>query len=98
MRLSTRTFIGLGVLMLFVGRSRRAGAKPKPIPIGVKVEAEGGGKGKGMWAQAANDLTPKELKAIETLVVAEIRKQQGVKIVPLSYPEDYVAVVVVAAK
>lgn len=98
MRLSARTLSGLGVILLFVGPSRRAESQPKPIPIGVKVEAEGGGKGQGMWAQAANDLTPKELRALEMLVVAEIRKQEGVKIVPLSYPEDYVAVVVVAAK
>ncbi len=100
MRLSNKVAVltGLGVLLLFVGPSRRAGAQPKPIPVGVKVEAEGGGKGQGMWAQAANDLTPKELKALESLVVAEIRKQEGVKIVPANYPEDFIAVVVVAAK
>jgi hypothetical protein len=70
----------------------------KPILIGVKVEAEGGGKGQGMWAQAATDLTPQELKTLEGLVVGEIKKQEGVKIVPLDYPEDYIGIVVVAAK
>jgi len=48
--------------------------------------------------QAANDLTQRELKTLESLVVAEIRKQEGVKIVPANYPEDFIAVVVVAAK
>jgi len=51
-----------------------------------------------MWAQAANDLTPRELKTLESLVVAEIRSQERVKIVPANYPEDLIAVVVVAAK
>src|SRR5216684_6771601 len=70
----------------------------KPILIGVKVEAEGGGKGQGMWTQAATDLTPSELKALESLVVAEIKKQEGVKIAAIDYSEDYIGVVVVAAK
>ncbi len=70
----------------------------KPIPICVKIESEGGGEGQGMWAQAANDLTPRELKTLESLVLAEIKKQEGVKIVPADYPQDYISVLVVAAK
>jgi len=73
-------------------------AQSKPILIGVKVEAEGGGKGQGMWTQAATDLTPGELKTLESLLVAEIKKQNGIKIVPIDYSEDYVGIVVVAAK
>ena len=80
------------------GESHQAGLQSKPIPIGVKVEAEGGGKDQGMWTQSANDLTPGDLKTLESLVVAEIKKQEGVKIVPLDYPEDYIGIVVVAAK
>jgi hypothetical protein len=78
--------------------SHQAAGQSKPILIGVKVEAEGGGKGQGMWTQAANDLTPKELKTLESLVATEIKKQEGVKIVPLDYPEVYIGIVVVAAK
>jgi hypothetical protein len=78
--------------------SRQTGAQSKPILISVKVEAEGGGKGQGMWTQAATDLTPTELKSLESLVTAEIKKQEGVKIVPIDYPEDYIGIVVVAAK
>lgn len=70
----------------------------KPIPVGVTVEAEGEGKGRGMWSQGATDLTTREAKALESLVVTEIKRQDGVKIVPLDYSEDYVRVVVVAAK
>ncbi|HEY6291677.1 MAG TPA: hypothetical protein VI455_08985 [Terriglobia bacterium] len=51
-----------------------------------------------MWSQAANDLTPKELQTLEELVVAEIGKQEGVRIVPISYSGDFIGVVVVAAK
>jgi hypothetical protein len=47
----------------------------------VNVEAEGGGKGQGMWTQAAKDLTARELKALETLVTGEMKKQDGVRIV-----------------
>jgi hypothetical protein len=78
--------------------SHPSAAQSKPIFIGVKVEAEGGGKGQGMWTQAATDLTPQELKTLESLVVAEIKKQEGVKIVPLDYPNDHIGLVVVAAK
>jgi hypothetical protein len=73
-------------------------SQSKPILISVKVEAEGGGKGQGMWTQAATDLTVGELKTLESLVVTEIKKQEGVKIVPIDYPEDYIGIVVVAAK
>jgi len=37
-------------------------------------------------------------KVLESLVTEQIRKQQGVKIVPSDYPEDFIAVVVVGAK
>ena len=94
-RLQAALFI---VFSVFFPASTRAGAPVKSIPVGVKVEAEGGGKGQGMWAQAANDLTPGELKTLESLVSAEIRKQEGIKIVPVDYPDDFIAVVVVAAK
>jgi hypothetical protein len=61
-----------------LGAGQQNGASPgatqsKPVLIGVKVEAEGGGEGQGMWAQAAKDLTPVELKTVESLVVAEIK-------------------------
>jgi hypothetical protein len=88
----------LVVLSLFFPALSSAGTSVKPIPVGVRVEAEGGGKGQGMWAQAANDLAPGELKTLESLVLSEIGKQEGVKIVSADYPEDFVAVVVVAAK
>jgi hypothetical protein len=73
-------------------------SQSKPILISVKVEAEGGGKGQGMWTQSATDLTSTELKTLEASVVAEIKKQEGVKIVPLDYPDDYIGIAVVAAK
>jgi hypothetical protein len=38
------------------------------------------------------------LKTIESLVVAEIKKQEGVRVVPLDYSEDYIGIVVVAVK
>lgn len=84
--------------MLLLLLTACAVGQTKPIPIGVKVEAEGGGVGKGMWAQSARDLTPSETKRIESLVTAELKKQDGVEIVPLNYPQDYIGVVVVAAK
>jgi hypothetical protein len=89
------------VILIFTptcAAQQKDAAQSKPILIGVKVEAEGGGKGQGMWAQAATDLTPGELKTLESLVLAEIKKQEGVKIVPIDYSEDYIGVVVVAAK
>ena len=52
----------------------------KVIPIGVKVEAEGGGVSQGVWTQSAKDLTPSELKTLESLIVVEIKKQEGIKI------------------
>lgn len=73
-------------------------SQSKPILISVKVEAEGGGKSQGMWTQAATDLTPGEIKTLESLVVTEIKKQEGIKIVPLDYPDDYIGIAVVAAK
>jgi hypothetical protein len=51
-----------------------------------------------MWTQAANDLAPKEVRTLELLIVAEIRKQEGVKTVPLDYQDDYTGIAVVAAK
>jgi hypothetical protein len=98
MRLETRTLICLGVSLLLVGLSPNAIGQRKPILVAVKVEAEGGGEDQGMWVQAAEDLTPRELKTLESLVVTETKKQEGVKIVPLDYSEDYIGVVVVAAK
>ena len=79
-------------------KSKYFGVSRKPIPIGVKIEAEGGGKGQGTWIQAANDLSPSELKTLESLVVAEIQKQEAVKIVPLDYKDDYIGIVAVVAK
>ena len=64
----------------------------------MKVEGEGGGHEQGMWTQSANDLTPNEVKSLETLVLAEIRKQPDVQIVPLAYPENCIGIAVVAAK
>src|SRR5208283_4910888 len=54
--------------------------------------------GQGMWTQAANDLTSNELKTLETLVVEEMKKQDGVKIVPRDYQGDCVGITVVVAK
>ena len=78
--------------------SSRSAAQPKQILIGVKVEAEGGGERQGMWTQAATDLTPRELKTLERLVVEEMKKQEGVKTVPFDYEDDHIGIVVVAAK
>lgn len=80
------------------GASAGPAAQSKPIPIAVQVEAEGEGKGQGMWTQAAIDLTPTEAKTLETLVVEDLKKQDGLKIVPRDYQDDYIGVVVVAAK
>lgn len=85
-------------LLLLVGVWQTSAGQTKPIPISVKVEAEGGGKGQGMWMQDATDLTPKELKTLESLVVDEVIKQEGIKIVPLDYKDDFIGIVVVAAK
>jgi hypothetical protein len=98
MKLRNRFTIVACLVLLSLAPLRLAQAQSKPIPIGVKVEAEGGGEGQGMWAQSASDLTPTELKTLETLVVAEIQKQEDVKIVPLDYPEDFIGIVIVAAK
>jgi hypothetical protein len=85
--------------LLFLIATTAARAQTKQIPISVRVEAEGGTKGQGLWAQEAQDLTPRELKTIESLVVGEIAKQNGVEIVPLDYSEsDFIGVAVVAAK
>ena|SRR5579872_2332188 len=92
MRTGTILTLSLFLTTLF------AGGQTKEIPIGVKVEAEGGGKARGMWAQSAEDLTSSELKGLESLVTAEIKKQQGIKLVSLNYPENFIGVVVVAAK
>jgi len=93
-----RTIPTVRNLLLLPLMATCAAGQTKPIPIGVKVEAEGGGEGQGMWDRPAQDLAPKELKALESLVVGEIGKQPGVKIVPLDSSSDYIAVVVVAAK
>jgi hypothetical protein len=97
-RLAAVTCLAILILAPTCAAQQKDAAQSKPILISVKVEAEGGGKGQGMWTQAATDLTPNELKTLESLVVAEIKKQKGVKIVPLDYPEDYIGIVVVAAK
>jgi hypothetical protein len=52
----------------------------------------------GMWTQAADDLAPKELENLKALVTAQIRKQPGIRLVSLDYSDDFVGVVVVAAK
>ena len=92
-----RGILPIGSVLLVLAALCAEG-QTKPIPIGVKVEAEGGGKGQGMWAQGAEDSTSGELGTLESLVAGEIRKQEGVKIVALTYPEDFIGVVVVAAK
>ena len=79
-------------------KSKYFGVSRKPIPIGVKIEAEGRGKGHGTWIQAANDLTPGELKTLESLVVEEIKKQEGVKVVPVDYQYDHIGIIAVVAK
>jgi len=94
-----RTIIAIvGNLFLSLFMATCTAGQAKPIPVGVKVEAEGGGEGQAMWVQAAKDLTPQELKVLESLVVNEIKNQQGVKIVAADYSEKYIGVVVVAAK
>jgi hypothetical protein len=92
-----RPIAAVGSLVLLLAAVCAAG-QTKLIPVGVKVEAEGGAKGQGMWAQAAKDITSAELKTVESFVVAEIKKQEGLKIVPLDYSEDYIGIIVVAAK
>ena len=47
----------------------------KPIPVGVKVEAEGGSTGQGMFIQDAKDITPGEVKSLESLVTTELKKK-----------------------
>ena len=70
----------------------------KQILVNIKVEAEGGGRGQGMWAQGADDLTPKETKDLTSLLETSVGNEEGIKIVPSNYPEDYIGLVVVAAK
>jgi hypothetical protein len=91
-------FVALAFVTHPCAAQQKDASQSKPILIGVKVEAEGGGKGQGMWTQAATDLTATELKTLESLVLAEIKKQEGVKIVSLDYPDDYIGIAVVAAK
>jgi hypothetical protein len=86
------------ITFVIFGAAPSPAQQSKPIPVGVNVEAEGMGKGQGMWAQAANDLTPAELKTLESLILAEIRKQEDVKIVSLDYSRDFIGIAVVAAK
>ena len=73
-------------------------AQRKPTPVSIKVEAEGGGKNQGMWVQEAIDVSPQELKTIQSLITADIKNQGDVNIVPLTYPEDCIAIAVVVAK
>jgi hypothetical protein len=91
-----RIVVTTGMLVLMV--TAASGQQTKAIPIGVKVEAEGGTHSQGMWEQGAKDLTPRELQTIQSLVVNEIAKQNNVRIVPLDYSENFVGIVVVAAK
>jgi hypothetical protein len=94
-----RTIIAIaGNLSLLLLMAAYGAGQAKPIPVGVKVEAEGGGEGQAMWVQDAKDLTLQELKALESLVVNEIRNQRGVTIVAPEYRENYIGVVVVVAK
>jgi hypothetical protein len=85
-------------ILILAALSSAQTKQTKPTPVGIRVEAEGGGHGQGMWSQAADDLTPRELKDFESLLVGAISKEEGVKVVPSDDPDDYVAVVVVAAK
>jgi hypothetical protein len=76
--------IGVVSLLLFLIRqSLTTLAQSKPIPVGLKIESENGGKDSGMWAQAATDLTPKEVRTLKTLLLADIEKLEGIKVVPL---------------
>lgn len=88
----------VGIFLVLTGTPKIASAQTKVISVGIKVEAEGGTTSRGLWTQSANDLTPKELKTLEALTVQQIQQQPGITIVPLTYKEDFVGVVVVAAK
>jgi len=89
--------IGIAGLLFLIATT--AAAQAKPIPVAARVEAEGATKGQGLWEQSSKGLTLGEVKTLQSLVVDEIAKQNGVKIVPLDYSEeDVIGVVVVAAK
>ena len=68
----------------------------KPILIAVKVQAEGSSN--RIPFQAGTDLSPNELRKLESLIVAEFSKLQGVQVVDLSRPEDLIGMLVVAEK
>lgn len=78
--------------------AQQKGAPAKTVPVGVKVESEGGGNSQGMWAQSARDLSAVETTNLQKLVIAEFQKQDDIKIVPLTYKNDFIGVVVVAAR
>jgi hypothetical protein len=97
MTASFRSVLPLVVLLICLPSSEQLASQTKPILVGVRVESEGGGKGQGMWTQEAFDLSPQETKDLEALVKSAI-SEKDIKLVPTDYPEDYIGVVVVAAK
>jgi hypothetical protein len=98
MRKTVNVLVIAGSFLLVAAIPKVANAQSKTIPIGVKVEAEGGTTSRGMWTQSANDLTPNELGTLKRLIVQRLSERPGVRIVPLSYKENFVGIAVVAAK
>lgn len=95
--MKTKLMILSGVALLLAVAPLHSGSQPeaKLTPVGIKIEAE---EPNLSWPTSTKRLSSDELQSLQSLVAAELAKQPSVKIVPLDYSEDYIGVVVVAAR
>ncbi len=95
MNLTSVIFLVAMASILPVGFEGGDAQVSQPIPVGIRFDAEGPDL---LSAPPVTEPTAAELKALESLVVAQIRKHKGVEIVSLDYPQDYVFIGVVVGK
>jgi hypothetical protein len=67
----------------------------KSIPVNIRVEAE---DANALWVPSSRGPTQAELTTLQSLSVAELRKQKGVEIVPAEYSHDYIFIGVAVGK
>ena len=98
MRQSVNVLAMAGVFLALAAMPKVTNAQTKTILVGIKVEAEGGTTDRGLWTQSGRDLTPRELGALKALIIQRMAEQPGVRIVPFTYKESFIGIVVVAEK
>src|SRR5262245_8569431 len=90
-------YVLIVIVVMCVAFAQDSGKPAQTIPVCIKLEREDRGTNRGMWIQEATDLTPQELRSIQSLVTAKIQRN-GIRIVPITYPDNFVSIAVVVAK